>query len=150
MIWVNVALPPTTEQPLYAKGKTPASELSEHRLRRRKIEALRLCLSFAYAVKHYLRGEDGTKWDDYGDILPPWLMRDDTQKRAPVSYAATMDSSKDSNESGRSTPDATKRVRVKRSKQNLSSQSAPLLANRNAEYPFADQMSLPFPLVSVY
>jgi len=159
MIWVNVALPPTTEQPPHAKGKTPTSDVSESHLRRRKMEALRLCLSFAFAAKHYLRGEDGTHWDDYADVLPASLKRGEesafgTQKTF-TTYSATRDSSKagsrGSNESGRSSPDATKRVRPKRSKQNLSSQNTPLLANpdRMVTYPFADQMSLPFPLLFV-
>ncbi|KAG5649695.1 hypothetical protein H0H81_002470 [Sphagnurus paluster] len=64
-IWVNVALPPTDAQPAYAKGKTPTSDVTLAQLRRRKIEALKLCLSFAFAAKHYLRGEDGVKYDDF-------------------------------------------------------------------------------------
>jgi putative membrane protein len=59
--------------------------------------------------------------------------------------------------SGRSTPDgpkpdATKRVRVKRSKQQLSGQATPLLSgtHRSVEFhPYADEASLPLPLVLV-
>ena len=153
LIWINVALPPTGTQPAHAKGKTPTTDLSAHALRRRKIDALRLALSFAYALKHYLRGEDGTHWDDYADVLPPSFFRGNPRKDTSTSYEATRDSSRsgsnDSSMSGRSTPDATKRVRVKRSKQNLSSPNVPLLTNRTVDIPFADRMSIPFPLVSV-
>jgi len=59
------------------------------------------------------------------------------------------------NSSGRVSPDfgksdATKRVRPKRSKQNLANQSTPLLSDthRTVEFrPFADETSLPLPLI---
>lgn len=51
LIWVNVALPPTDDQPPNTKGKTPVSNLTLAQLRRRKAEALRLSVSFAFAVK---------------------------------------------------------------------------------------------------
>jgi putative membrane protein len=161
-IWVNVALPPTGETPGFVKGKTPIADISVAHLRKRKIDALRLCLSFAFAVKHYLRGEDGTQWDDYTDVLPASFARFDevgcnTQKTSG-SYAATRSSSvsasQDGSQSGRASPDATKRIRVKRSKPKLSaSQDTPLLlsntvTHRSVEFhPFADQASLPLPLM---
>ncbi|KAI0350112.1 UPF0187-domain-containing protein [Trametes cingulata] len=67
LIWVNVSTPPADD---VAKGKSPAANLSPSQLRRRKVDAIKLCLCFAYAVKHYLRGEDGLDWEDYAGILP--------------------------------------------------------------------------------
>ncbi|KAF8163001.1 Bestrophin, RFP-TM, chloride channel-domain-containing protein [Crassisporium funariophilum] len=167
MIWINAALPPTDMQPAFAKGKTPTTEISLTQLRRRKIEALRLCLSFVYATKHYMRGEDGVNWADYHGVLPPSFARFDevgltTQRTFPTStYAATRnDSTATSREGSRSQsgrtspdlgkPDATKRIRVKRSKQKITDQSTPLLGNthRSVEiHPYADEASLPLPLV---
>lgn len=156
-LWVNTALPPTDDQPAHAKGKTPVSDVTAPQLRRRKIEALRLCLSFVFAVKHYLRGEDGVNWEDFHGVLPPSFARYDetgynTQHTTITgSYSATRNSSL----SGRTTPDgtkpdATKRVRAKRSKQQLSGPAAPLLGgtHRTVEFhPYADEASLPLPLV---
>jgi putative membrane protein len=166
--WVNVALPPTDEQPSHIKGKTPTSNVTPSQLRHRKIEALRLCLSFAFSVKHYLRGEDGVNYEDYNGVLPPSFARFDevgynTQRtNATGSYAATrnnsLPSSLDGDQSGRGSPDVTKgdaskRIRVKRSKPQLSGQTTPLLAgtHRTVEFhPFADEASLPLPLVFVF
>ncbi|CDO69047.1 hypothetical protein BN946_scf184834.g54 [Trametes cinnabarina] len=72
LIWVNVSTPPVDDT---AKGKSPASNLTPTQLRRRKVDAIKLCLCFAYAVKHYLRGEDGLEWEDYAGILPPSTAR---------------------------------------------------------------------------
>jgi Predicted membrane protein len=163
--WVNVALPPTDEQPAHAKGKTPSSNVTTSQLRRRKVEALRLCLSFAFAVKHYLRGEDGVDYEDYNGVLPPSFARFDetgynTQRtNATNSYAATRNNSLqrslDEEQSGRNSPDitkgdASKRIRVKRSKPQISGQTTPLLSgtHRSVEFhPYADEASLPLPLV---
>lgn len=160
-IWVNVAIPPTSEAPIFIKGKTPIVDITAAHLRKKKVDALRLCLSFSFAVKHYLRGEDGTQWEDYVDVLPASFARFDevgynTQKTSsPGSYAATRSSSLSASQDGirSSSPDATKRIRVKRSKPKLSaSQETPLLSNtvthRNVEFhAFADQASIPLPLM---
>lgn len=148
------------------KGKTPTSELTEAQLRRRKIEAVRLSLSFVFAVKHYLRGEDGMYWEDYAGVLPPSFARFDetgynTQKTASTgSYAAVRNHSTapSPDSSASNSPDATKRIRVKRSKTNLvpakiSDPHTPLLSNthRSVEFhPFADQASIPLPLMFVF
>ncbi|KAF7295094.1 hypothetical protein MIND_01047700 [Mycena indigotica] len=161
LIWINVALPPTDEQPAFAKGKTPTSEVTAHQLYRRKKEALHLCLSFVYATKHYLRGEDGMHWDDYKGVLPTSFVRSDetgynTQHTTPGgTYAATAMAGSLSALSGKSTDtlnkgDATKRVRAKRSKHDMTSANTPLLAgtHRTVEFhPFADDASMPLPLV---
>jgi putative membrane protein len=159
IIWVNAALPPTDTQPAYAKGKTPTSEVTASQLRRCKIEALYLCLSFMFATKHYLRGEDGLNWADYQHILPPSFTRfDEAGNSSHQTYGATgneststnRDPSVNSSRSSESRPDATKRVRVKRSVQQISNQSTPLLPDtfRNAEiHHQTGEASLPLPLM---
>ncbi|KAJ7219095.1 Bestrophin, RFP-TM, chloride channel-domain-containing protein [Mycena pura] len=161
LIWIHVALPPTDEQqPPHAKGKTPVTEVTAHQLRRRKMEALQLCLSFVFATKHYLRGEDGMHWEDYRGVLPASFVRADetgynTQHTSPRdSYAATIRSSSLGGLNGMSTDsvnnksNATKRVRPKRSKHDITS-STPLLSgtHRTVEFhPFAADASMPLPL----
>ncbi|KAJ7172676.1 Bestrophin, RFP-TM, chloride channel-domain-containing protein [Mycena filopes] len=150
-------------QPLHVQGKTPVTDLTEQQLRRKKTEMLRLCLSFVFSVKHYLRGEDGMHWEDYQGVLPTSFIRADevgfnTQHTsASGSYAATRSNSLGLvNGTGTSTDtinntmksDATKRVRPKRSKQQVSS-TTPLLGgtHRTVEFhPFADEASMPLPL----
>lgn len=155
-------------QPPGSKGKTPTTDVTLHQLRRRKIEALRLCLAFVFATKHYLRGEDGINYADYHGVLPNSFLRYDEmfnshQTSTASTYAATKDGSVDtsrkdssSTRSGSSTPDtarpdATKRVRPKRSKPQLANHSTPLLAgaHRSIDIPCADETSLPLPLVLV-
>lgn len=154
-------LPPTDDQPAHAKGKTPTTELTAAHLRRRKVEALRLSLSFAFATKHYLRGEDGVNYADYHGVLPASFARFDevgynTQRTIQSgSYAATRNGDSSSSSSGTSSPegskpDATKRVRPKRSKQHIAEPTTPLLSgtHRSVEFhPFADDASLPLPLM---
>ncbi|KDR73435.1 hypothetical protein GALMADRAFT_227883 [Galerina marginata CBS 339.88] len=165
VIWISASLPPTDTQPAFAKGKTPTTDLSHKQLKRRKTDALKLCLSFVFAAKHYLRGEDGVNYADYQGVLPPSFARFDevgynSQRTKPSgSYAATnndsVDTSRDGSLSGRTSPDpnkpdATKRVRAKRSKQHIADPSTPLLQDirRSVEYhPFADEASLPLPLI---
>lgn len=150
-------------QPPGSKGKTPTTDVTLHQLRRRKIEALRLCLAFVFAAKHYLRGEDGINYADYHGVLPNSILHYDEMFNSHQTYAATQDGSVDasrkdasSSRSGSSTPDAarpdaTKRVRPKRSKPQLANQSTPLLAgaHRSVDIPYADETSLPLPLVLV-
>ncbi|KAG6919993.1 hypothetical protein DXG01_013342 [Tephrocybe rancida] len=167
-IWVSVVLPSPDGQPPTVKGKIPASEVTASQLRRRKVEALKLSLSFAFAVKHYLRGEDGTRWDDFDGVLPSSFDRFDevgfnvehTTTAPPRSYSAiNINNDSDSAERGsrgsspeRARPDATKRVRRKRSKQMSGSMTpvTPLLGSthRTVEFhAYADEASLPLPLV---
>ena len=155
IIWVNTSLPPTDTQPAYAKGKTPTSEVTASQLRRCKTEALHLCLSFIFATKHYLRGEDGVNWADYQGILPASFTRfDETSNSSHKTYAAigneftstNHDASVNSRGSSESRPDATKRIRVKRSNQQISNQSTPLLPDIRHQ---TDGDSLPLPLMYV-
>ncbi|KAF8969862.1 Bestrophin, RFP-TM, chloride channel-domain-containing protein [Flammula alnicola] len=167
MIWVNVAIPPTDPQPAFAKGKTPTTDVTHIQLRKRKIDALHLALSFVFSTKHYLRGEDGVNYADYHGVLPASFARFDevgyTTQRTFLSstYSATRNDSvatsrenTNATPSGRNSPDvkpdATKRIRVKRSKQQILDHSTPLLqdTHRSVEFhPFADQASLPLPLI---
>ncbi|KAJ3723452.1 Bestrophin, RFP-TM, chloride channel-domain-containing protein [Lentinula guzmanii] len=156
-IWVNVALPPSDQEDTPSKkGKAPI--LTASQLHRVKSEALHLCLAFPFAVKHYLRGEDGLNWSDYHDVLPKNFARfDEVGYQKSKTDLTTSYNSISTKSSGRSSPDlgrgdATKRVRPKRSKQNLPSQSTPLLSgavtHRTVEFrPFADDTSLPLPLI---
>ncbi|CAK5279578.1 unnamed protein product [Mycena citricolor] len=160
LVWINVALPPTDDQPGSAKGKTPTTEVTSHQLHRRKTEVLQLCAAFAFATKHYLRGEDGLHWNDYHGVLPAAFIRADevgfnTQHTtASSSYAATLNHSAPSSNGGSTDhiatrPDATKRVRPKRSKQQVGPRT-PLLSGtqRTVEFhPYADEASMPLPLV---
>ncbi|KAG1800850.1 Bestrophin, RFP-TM, chloride channel-domain-containing protein [Suillus plorans] len=159
MIWIHVSLPPAEDHPAHVLGKTPTSALTTAQLKRQKIEVLQFCVAFACAVKHYLRNEDGPDYDDYTGILPASFTRihdlgyTTAQGRSsPKSYDATSSAS----DSAPNNPDATKRVRRKRSKKILvghataSASTTPLLSNSHQTvefHPYADRMSIPFPLL---
>ncbi|KAG6813614.1 hypothetical protein H0H92_009231 [Tricholoma furcatifolium] len=153
-VWVSVVLPPTDEQPANSKGKTPVTDVTPAQLRRRKIEALKLALSFAYATKHYLRGEDGTKWDDFHGVLPSSFnhfddgpLNGDHHKSYSATDGAERESVSSSTDHAR--PDATKRVRAKRSKTQLSGSVTPVtpLLGGHKTVEFNEDASLPLPLV---
>lgn len=133
LIWISIALPPTeSSAPENLKGKvqfTPATTAGQ--LRKQKQDLVRLCLGYGFAVKHYLRGEDGLDWDDYLDVLPASFLKlghsDRPMSESPplggsLVVPSTINSPVGANgtDGGRETPDATKRIRVKRSKRNLS------------------------------
>lgn len=159
MIWVHVSLPPTEDHPAHVLGKTPASALTTAQLKHQKIEALQFCVAFTFAVKHYLRNEDGPDYDDYAGVLPTSFTRihdlgyTTAQGRSsPNSYDAASSAS----DSTHNSPDATKRIRRKRSKKTLVSHAAtststtPLLSNSHQTvefHPYANRMTMPFPLV---
>ncbi|KAK2460556.1 hypothetical protein APHAL10511_007026 [Amanita phalloides] len=189
LFWVNVALPPTDDAPAYIRGKTPQTNVTNSQLRRRKIEALQLCLSFVYASKHYLRAEDGIDYTDYQDVLPYSTMRfretgysaSASQSRSqsrqrmydaikqnngssPFIMKAPSIASKpspDDNDSSNEPfnlyshatqkSDATKRVRVKRSKPQLINQTMPLLSDDSPRiidlHLNAVEKSMPLPLI---
>ncbi|KZV71788.1 hypothetical protein PENSPDRAFT_650349 [Peniophora sp. CONT] len=78
MVWIQVALPPddTDARPAGAmKGKTPAPDITAAQLHRRKAEVLKLAVAFVYAVKHYVRDEDGLDWDDFTGLIPKSFLR---------------------------------------------------------------------------
>jgi putative membrane protein len=132
LVWINVALPPSESSvPENLKGKvqfTPATTAGQ--LRKQKQDVVKLCLGYAYAVKHYLRGEDGLDWDDYLDVLPTSFLKlgyndRPTSENPSLGSSLVAPSSDNSSASpsrignGRKTPDATKRIRVKRRKPSL-------------------------------
>jgi len=166
LVWVSVGPPPMDAQPAFAKGKTPISDLTHNQLRKRKADALRLCLAFVIAAKHYVRGEDGVNYADYHGVLPSSFLRFDEvgyngqKKTPPGTYSAisndALAASPDESvsQSGRNSPDvrpdATKRIKVKRSKQQILDHSTPLLQDsyRTVDFqPVANEASLPLPLV---
>jgi len=167
LIWINVALPPTEPSvPENLKGKvqfTPATTAGQ--LRKQKQDVVKLCLGYAFAVKHYLRGEDGLDWDDYLDVLPTSFLkhgyndRTTSENRSLGSslVAPSPDSSSASAsriDDGRETPDATKRIRVKRSKPSLSRRSTLLEGSHWHEgYSAIDvhaDITMPLPLMCAF
>lgn len=141
------------------------SQLTHAEVRRQKIETLRFCLGFVYAVKHYLRGEDGADYDDLAGVLPPhFFLHGDlgyaTNHGHPVlSHAAMQVSTSDTSINDRRSVDATKRVKRKRSKKNTGPQAhtpsptTPLLGDSHQTvefHPYADHISMPLPLMFVF
>lgn len=164
LVWISVALPPTESSiPENLRGKvqfTPAATADQ--LRKQKQDVIKLCLGYAFAVKHYLRGEDGLEWDDYLDVLPTSFLKlgqnDRTTSENPsLGNSLVAPSSKNSSpaasrvDSGKGTPDASKRIRVKRSKQNLSRSTALLEGSHwHAGYSAIDihtDITMPLPLM---
>ncbi|PIL30455.1 hypothetical protein GSI_07154 [Ganoderma sinense ZZ0214-1] len=194
LIWINVSVPTADDA---SRGKFPSANLTPAQLRRRKVDAIKLSLCFAYAVKHYLRGEDGLDWDDYAGILPAPTARlyrglyqppnKDYKYSNPgintngkstgyASYAATefttRRASPDAIDTGASTPgaetlydvergadragstDATKRIRVKRSKDRMKApgqkSTTPLMSSLQHTIDFSpdpDSLCTPLPMV---
>jgi putative membrane protein len=162
LIWIQVALPPTDD----TTGKTPSTDITPLQLRRRKTDALKLILSFVYAVKHYLREEDGLGWEDYVGVLPASFMREQSRlqsRRASISMSYNSVGENGSSNSGSASPligmsadgsappAATKRVRVKRSLDKIHTAKSPLLSG-SREFSAIDferytEVSMPFPLV---
>lgn len=179
-IWLNAVLPPADMEPLYMKGKGPQKDLSGAQLRRKKIEAIKLCLGFVFATKHYLRGEDGVNHADYQDLLPSYITHESLHSDSTVdsrsrsrqrmydsikpennsstpfaakapsesSYSITRRSSLDIDKTNK--PDATKRVRVKRSKPQIADYATPLLSdlhNTTDLKALVIMPSMPLPLI---
>lgn len=145
MIWINIAVPPTGNAPAYvANTKTPVSDVTADQLTARKADCLRLALAYVYSVKHYLRSEDGMDWKDLQLVLPSWF----TRRNGVSSYAATRDNSPGRDGAATESivrPDATKRVRAKRSKQQVADSNTPLLADSHTTVDIL--LSEPTPLV---
>nr|VWO99095.1 Uncharacterized protein [Ganoderma boninense] len=193
LIWINVSVPPADDA---SRGRFPSANLTPAELRRQKVDAIKLSLCFAYAVKHYLRGEDGLDWDDYAGILPAQTARlyrglyqppnKDYRYSNPgtttngkstgyASYAATefttRRASPEAIDTGASTPgaetlydveraagrvgsaDATKRIRVKRSKDRMKApgqkSTTPLMSSLQHTIDFSpdpDSLCTPLPM----
>ncbi|EMD34523.1 hypothetical protein CERSUDRAFT_67494 [Gelatoporia subvermispora B] len=171
LIWINVAVPPADD---ITKGKYPAANLTAEQLRRKKVNAMKLCTCFAYAVKHYLRGEDGLDFEDYAGILPAAIARlvqsGVRKTSAFASYSATARTTRSNSRA--STPDenavnlmgapmrtasvdATKRIRPKRSKDKLKRPGAktsktPLISTLHQTIDFnaaPEELTTPLPLI---
>jgi len=181
LIWIHVAVPPL-DDPKSKAAASSAPTLTSKELRRKKVQAMKLCVCFAFAVKHYLRGEDGLEWEDYMGILPPSVVKlaqsvpSSRKNSVWASYSATEQTSRadslansdDDHERETDSPtqmsssvegskfDATKRIRVKRSKDQLKlpgvkSPKTPLLANALHStidfHPTPENLTTPLPLV---
>lgn len=159
MVWIHVSLPAENG---VASTRIPNPELTHADIKCQKIEVLRYCLAFTYAVKHYLRGEDGADYGDLAGVLPPsfaFHTGSSYTTKSPVSFYATMQSSTPAPSiNDRHSIDATKRVKRKRSKKNTGPQAntpgttTPLLSNshQTVEFrPHTDQVSMPLPLMFV-
>jgi ion channel-forming bestrophin family protein len=165
IIWVNVGMPPSGDQPVGIKGRTPVTSTTAQELRKRKEYTLKLALSFAYATRHYLRGEDGDHYADYQNVLPTSFRQWYSTHKGYASCtslanSATLDeidatknwTPESSQISKRNNP--TKRVRPKRSKCSLSAAgnsktpTTPLLSGSTTEsgmrFPNAN---MPFPMI---
>jgi len=154
MIWINVGPQAPSTAPQQVKGKATTADGVHIQLRRHKIEALQLVLSFVFATKHYLRGEDGLHYPDYLGVLPHSLVRRASIASGRYPSKAYSTISNDGIGSGQTTPDsnksdATKRIRVKRSKPQLSDPSTPLLPEHRVVDFSSEDASLPLPLLYV-
>ncbi|KAF8448017.1 Bestrophin, RFP-TM, chloride channel-domain-containing protein [Boletus edulis BED1] len=162
MVWVHVALPPTENGVANTQARISNPQLTHAELKRQKIDVLRYCLGFVFAVKHYLRGEDGTDHGDLIGILPPHFSFHDalgyTTSHKYPSVPLMQGSVSDASISDRRSVDATKRVRRKRSKKNIGPQpsthtpgcTTPLLGDSHQTVEFhsyADYISMPLPLI---
>ncbi|KAF8559522.1 UPF0187-domain-containing protein, partial [Imleria badia] len=156
MAWVHVALPPIENGVVNTQARIPSSELTHAEVKRQKIEMLRYCLGFVYAVKHYLRGEDGADYGDLAGVLPPHFSLH--SHLGAMSYAAMHGSTPDASISDRRSVDATKRVKRKRSKKNALAgpqantpgSTTPLLSDSHQTvefHPCTDHISMPLPLI---
>lgn len=148
---------------------TPATDITPLQLRRRKVDALKLILSYVYSVKHYLREEDGLEWDDYVGVIPEsfsrlYSRRQSRRSSISTGYNAVSEHSSSVGNSrpespgqfgytsadGSSSPVATKRVRVKRSTDKIATARTPLIEGHNTiDFQAYNNVSIPFPLVFV-
>ncbi|KAH9999006.1 hypothetical protein BJV77DRAFT_1058565 [Russula vinacea] len=136
LIWVQVALPPADD----TTGKTPSTDITPLQLRRRKVDALKLVLAFVYAVKHYLREEDGLDWDDYAGVIPESFMRSQSRRQSrrnsvSMGYSAMSEHGSSVIQSRSASPGlCDKRVRVKRSSDNVPTTRSPLIEHNTIDF----------------
>jgi len=162
LVWVQAALPPLDD----TTGNTPSTDITPLQLRRRKIDALKLILSFVYSVKHYLREEDGVEWDDYVGVIPESFMRLYSRRQsrrssvsigynavsepgssAVPSRSASPGLSGSTSTDGFAVPAGTKRVRVKRSLERVATSRSPLVEHSTIDFREYNNVSIPFPLI---
>ncbi|TDL27602.1 UPF0187-domain-containing protein [Rickenella mellea] len=160
LIWINVAVPAPGD-PASSRGKTPGSGLNPHQLRQKKINAVKLCVSFAFAVKHHLRDEPGLDYADYEDVLPSSFARFDelgfdTTSTPPM--AQSFASVKPSPTTEEVSSHRRHHHRPKHHPAHLHGSSGSLQPDQNTPllsdshrtvqfHPFADQGALPLPLI---
>lgn len=147
-----------------AQARVLNSQYTHAEVKRQKIETLRYCVGFVYAVKHYLRGEDGADYGDLTGVLPPHFslhanLGYATNHGHPSVRSYVHGSVSDASISDRPSVNATKRVKRKRSKKNTGphgqtpGSSTPLLSHSHQTvefHPYADQISMPLPLMFVF
>ena len=130
-----------------AGDRTP---LTSETLKHQKKRTLQLLLAYAYAVKHHLRGEDGTDWPDYKDVLPASFARfNETglDRTANTSYSSINSADKGASAGKEG---CSGRKKVWNTQEIPSDASAPLLtdAHQTVEFhPYADGLSLPLPMM---
>jgi ion channel-forming bestrophin family protein len=129
---------------------------------------MKLVLSFVYAVKHYLREEDGSEWEDYVGVLPEsfsrlYSRRESRRSSVSIGYNAVSEHGSSVGNSRSASPSrggstdgssprvATKRVRVKRSLDKVPTARTPLVegAHSTIDFEAYAELSIPFPLVCV-
>ncbi|KIJ27858.1 hypothetical protein M422DRAFT_215649 [Sphaerobolus stellatus SS14] len=144
LIWVNVN---HTATPGLSSSTTSAASddktlLTSSNLLNEKVKTLKLLLSYAFSVKHHLRGEDGVDWPDYKDVLPPSFTRFDQ-----IGYDRTVTRSY----SSVSLRGRNKKTRVAAAQIIAETgSSTPLLTDsyHTVEFhPYPDHLSLPLPMV---
>ena len=126
---------------------------------------IKLCLGYGFAVKHYLRGEDGLDWDDYLDVLPTSFLKlghnDRTTSENPSLGNSLVAPSPNGSSAGatrvgntREASDATKRIRVKRTKPDLSRRTTLLEGSHwHGGYSAIDvhaDITMPLPLMCAF
>lgn len=132
------------------KASDDKTLLTPENLKKQKVRALRLLLSYAFAVKHHLRGEEGTEWPDYQDVLPAGFTRFDQigfDRTANTSYSSIGMPNKDAT-LGRTA--ASGRVKMSDSQTIVTTPTTPLLTDSHQTvefHPYADSLSLPLPMV---
>ncbi|KAF8579457.1 hypothetical protein K439DRAFT_1654555 [Ramaria rubella] len=162
LIWINVnATDPNTVAPssstsssMFFGARHSATDdktlPSSENLKQQKIRALKLLLSYAFAVKHHLRGEDGTDWPDYKDVLPSSFARFDQ-----IGYDHTANGSYSSiavgNKDGSVGKKGSRRSKVWSSSQAVvTDATTPLLTDSHQTvefHPYAADLCLPLPMV---
>jgi ion channel-forming bestrophin family protein len=159
LIWVNVnitnpntnSLSTSTSKISVYNARQSSSDdktlLTPDNLKLQKVRALKLLLSYAYAVKHHLRGEEGTDWPDYEGVLPADFARFDELgfDRMANSYSSVTSRQKDAS--------LGKKVRKIPSQPVVTNSTTPLLTDSHQTVEFhayADQLSLPLPMVYGY
>ncbi|KDQ06729.1 hypothetical protein BOTBODRAFT_181318 [Botryobasidium botryosum FD-172 SS1] len=159
LTWVDVTPAPNMskaqhESFMKLKGRNafmPNAALEGDGLRSEKIRMLKLMVSFAYAVKHHLRGERGTDYEDYKGVLVEGFDRFDE-----FGYERLLDSGPgdsygtNGQSSGNAAAANNSRNLIRGVGTTYPDAQTPLLSNDHSTvefHPYASNRSLPLPLV---